>query len=576
MKVSKDEFENELALTLKELPQEPPAGSAEQLEKNGIFENDYLIYSVEWVFDPLQDRTRRFAACHCTACGEKTYLEYEKIERPQCAAYATTTDTVGFVDPIDHGVKTTGDACVCPSCGKGMKAMHVSHFGRSPVKEIDRCFCISVHQVRGHLALLGWSMIKNADRTGGIKYSFLRYSGMLVICGKKVRLAGFRRWWGAVEGYPCWNSTKRFDEKIGYVQKGAVIKFDPRTIFDSECEKSGLEEYLKKGFFKSGDEEVIYPGAYLTVWVRYPQVENLIRNGYARLATEALKKATYRASYYNSDEIFREHDAEKYFDFKHKKPSKILGLDKAEFASMKSWTLDEIELYKAFRDEKNERLSHAEIKAYMKKYGGLTLKKFVESAKLGVPAKLKMSEQYLLRQKEKVAKERARKVTLGYLTDYWQMTFDFYGEVPQSMIFPKNIINAHDDMMLRIKVKEDPEINKKISARAKKLESMSFESVELLIRPCRTHGELIKEGLLLNHCVAGYAKDVASGKTNIFFIRKKDEPDTPYYTLEWCDGKIIQDHGYDNRLQTKEIKEFEQKWLDFLGGKEDGKCIASA
>ena len=87
-----------------------------------------------------------------------------------------------------------------------------------------------------------------------------------------------------------------------------------------------------------------------------------------------------------------------------------------------------------------------------------------------------------------------------------------------------------------------------------------------MIRPCRDEAELINEGKTLKHCVASYAKRHASGTTSIFFIRHIDRPDKPYYTLEWTGRVIVQDHGYKNRLQTDEIKEFEKEWLEFVKG----------
>ena len=55
--------------------------------------------------------------------------------------------------------------------------------------------------------------------------------------------------------------------------------------------------------------------------------------------------------------------------------------------------------------------------------------------------------------------------------------------------------------------------------------------------------EIISEGQALQHCVGGYAERHAEGKTTILFIRRKDNLDTPYYTLEIDD-------------KTKHIKQY--------------------
>ena len=68
--------------------------------------------------------------------------------------------------------------------------------------------------------------------------------------------------------------------------------------------------------------------------------------------------------------------------------------------------------------------------------------------------------------------------------------------------------------------------------------------------------EIQQEGLTLHHCVGGYAYSHESGATTIMFLRKKSEPDKPFYTIEveigLADGKVAglrirQIHGFGNR-----------------------------
>jgi hypothetical protein len=77
--------------------------------------------------------------------------------------------------------------------------------------------------------------------------------------------------------------------------------------------------------------------------------------------------------------------------------------------------------------------------------------------------------------------------------------------------------------------------------------------------------ELIDEGVVLKHCVGGYAKRYAEGQTNILVIRKIDDLDKPYYTMEIIDDRIIQTRGLSNRMPDEEVaafvKAFEQAKL---------------
>ena len=89
-----------------------------------------------------------------------------------------------------------------------------------------------------------------------------------------------------------------------------------------------------------------------------------------------------------------------------------------------------------------------------------------------------------------------------------------------------------------------------------------------MIVPCRKEEELRVEGKRLHHCVASYAEAHASGRSNIFFIRKIDEPDKPFFTLELKngDGKLYvnQNRGKNICSRTEIVVEFEKKWLEHI------------
>ena len=55
------------------------------------------------------------------------------------------------------------------------------------------------------------------------------------------------------------------------------------------------------------------------------------------------------------------------------------------------------------------------------------------------------------------------------------------------------------------------------------------------------------EGITLRHCVKSYIPSVANGNTNILFIRKKEDAETPFFTVEVDKNKNIrQVHGMCN------------------------------
>ena len=87
-------------------------------------------------------------------------------------------------------------------------------------------------------------------------------------------------------------------------------------------------------------------------------------------------------------------------------------------------------------------------------------------------------------------------------------------------------------------------------------EQLNYEDENYLIRLPVDENEIRQEGLTLHHCVGGYAHEHTIGSTTIMLLRKKSEPEKPFYTIEVeigvVDGKVVglrirQIHGFGNR-----------------------------
>lgn len=77
--------------------------------------------------------------------------------------------------------------------------------------------------------------------------------------------------------------------------------------------------------------------------------------------------------------------------------------------------------------------------------------------------------------------------------------------------------------------------------------------------------DIITEGQALHHCAGAtdrYFDRIMQRETYICFLRKKEDPDTPYYTIEVePDGTIRQHRGYlDEEPNIEQIKPFLRKW----------------
>lgn len=91
-----------------------------------------------------------------------------------------------------------------------------------------------------------------------------------------------------------------------------------------------------------------------------------------------------------------------------------------------------------------------------------------------------------------------------------------------------------------------------------------YVSGALLIRPAASPKELRQESKVLGHCVRTYAGRVQAGGTSILFIRKTEDPDTPYFTLELnAQGRIVQCRGNHNCAYPDDVAAFINEWYEW-------------
>lgn len=132
------------------------------------------------------------------------------------------------------------------------------------------------------------------------------------------------------------------------------------------------------------------------------------------------------------------------------------------------------------------------------------------------------------------------------------------------VLYPKNFKQAHD---LASDIVNDKEFSEgelpQIARQYEKYSNLySYEDKDFCIMPPVRHNDLKNEGKTLCHCVATYAKKVATEKTIILFVRKTNEKEKPYFTLELnpVTLRIEQCRGFENCSYPNEVKKFMDKW----------------
>ena len=98
----------------------------------------------------------------------------------------------------------------------------------------------------------------------------------------------------------------------------------------------------------------------------------------------------------------------------------------------------------------------------------------------------------------------------------------------------------------------------------KKCEKFTYADENYAIIAPTSPGDFAKEGLTLHHCVKTYVSRVIDGSTNILFLRKISDIDTPFFTIEVSNnGHVEQIHGFGNRNISTEpdIHYFVKNWI---------------
>lgn len=111
------------------------------------------------------------------------------------------------------------------------------------------------------------------------------------------------------------------------------------------------------------------------------------------------------------------------------------------------------------------------------------------------------------------------------------------------VLWPERLFSAHDEAMEKMAEKTRELRGLNLKERRLKYEFV-LDGLKIVF-PVTT-AAIKREGRVLSHCVGGYAERHMRGVTTILFLRRADQPHTPYVTLEMDGNQIRQIHGYQN------------------------------
>ena len=133
--------------------------------------------------------------------------------------------------------------------------------------------------------------------------------------------------------------------------------------------------------------------------------------------------------------------------------------------------------------------------------------------------------------------------------------------------YPTSLRREHDRATFKYRIIKDKQKEEKFQNICIEYgKKYSYENEEYLIVPPKDMQDLFEEGRKLNHCVGSYADRIIDSTTCICFVRKANEPDEPYFTVEVSpyEARVRQIHGLSNRLvdhkNEKSLASFLKEW----------------
>ncbi len=255
------------------------------------------------------------------------------------------------------------------------------------------------------------------------------------------------------------------------------------------------------------------------------------------------------------DDCMRGRDNCSKIDWKQTEVPKMLHLNQAEFDFVRN------DPYTRYFDYLRAREAFSTISDPAKRF-----KYYIATQTINIKAIAKRAGTTTLRLAKYITKNTT--VAVDY-QDYFNNCLRLKYDVKQpSIAFPRDFYAAHDRAADAVIALENHIEQERLDELKKRREMLCKEFGEYVIIQPDSVADIIREGRIQNHCVGGYAKRHCDGKLTIMFLRKKDDLQKPYYTMEISnDLEIVQCRGYqNNRYDPKppEVEEIERKYAEYL------------
>ena len=294
---------------------------------------------------------------------------------------------------------------------------------------------------------------------------------------------------------------------------------------------------------------------YLCKFAQHPNLEYLMRGGFENIG-RALSKGGCGI----------------YINWKSNDLKKMLRLSKSELELFRECEVDQYRSYIILRRKLG--LCSDKVFKYYQHFGTGQNIQYLDAICSTVKIAWKPIMDYVLKVVSKnkdIRDHQALHDYYDYIRECVKLEYDLKSRI---VLFPKDLYEAHQRNQAAIKAVTDAmyEAERKKADEQRGYLKYTDEQRGLAVILPSNLEDIVYEGATLEHCVGGYADRHAMGALHIVFLRRLDDLETPFYTMEIStSGRIVQCRGFRNNVEsrggkpkTQEIIDFEQDYQQYL------------
>lgn len=449
------------------------------------------------------------------------------------------------------------DRTTCPKCGADGEVVHAWRRARTQAKYYFTYFERALYDKEAIIARSFAVYRCICTDTGEIFDDYVPREYYLMRKGEAIHWTHECDFWG----HEWWSKRRSLYSKdyvmelSGYQVCLGLDRLKP-LLKDSWLKYSQLDAFIRL----TGAEDAF---RYIELYQKHPQLEHIMKMGLWNIIAEGLRCHSFRSI----------------FNWKGKTPKDLFGvpIGKGDMLALSALAVDMDTFHLALYLKKNSHFSLTDLAQKRKELERLsnfdTCKRFDTLKGYGVCAEETLK--YILRQQQKKTRYQSIRGVLIDWMDYLKDCNELGLSLEDTAVLkPHDLQQAHQNIIAQLKIKADEELDKQMAKLKEERKRYNFAAGGFIAKVAENSTELIVEGKVLHHCVGTYADKHAKGKCTIILIRRLEEPEVPFYTMELVgpEKRIIQVRGNHNCGMTQEVEAFVESYKKYLAelGKKKG------